>query len=214
MNSTELIKEFDLLFENLATNGSVGLNNYEKSVCYTYAQEQIVRDLASKSVLGPIEDLVKVTENSTIVTSSLYKSAKEFLRVTDSTYDLNYFLKSNTAVDIPAVEQTGDQINQMLAGAYKYPPKNLAYVVMGEINLIVFPPFNYDLKSLVTRYVQYPTPIILEALTGGLTINTLTAETVPVVHESVHRDLAKAAVKYAIEIYIGQEEKEVTDDRS
>jgi hypothetical protein len=212
MTSTELNKEFRILFEDLSTSGSVGLVNYEISVCYTYAQDQIVRALAAANNLEPIKSLITSADNTTIVSTSKYKTAKEFAKVTDSVHDIDYLIKSNTEGDIPVVKATEEMIDAMLSGAYKYPPKNLAYVVMGGTNLIVFPPFNYSLLSLYTRYVQHPPPIITEVLTGTYTIRGLTAETAPILDESFDTILVRAAVDYAIEVYVGQPEKELADD--
>ena len=211
MNLTELTNEFTILFEDLATQGSKGLDNYEKSVCYTHVQEQMVRQLAQAKLLDPISSLVKYSEETNIQTS-IYVTAKKFAKVSNPFHVMSYFIKSDTNGDIGCTDVDESFITGLLMSTYKYPPKNLAYVVMGETSNIVFPPFNYALKSLVTKYIEYPTPIILDALSGGDTINGLTAATNPMLDASFHRELVKLAVKYAIEVYIGQPEKQLSDD--
>ncbi len=213
MNSTELISEFSILFEDLATQGSKGLDEYEKSVCYTHVQEQMVMQLAQAKLLDPISSLVKYSEETNIQTS-IYDTAKDFAKVSNPFHVISYFIKSDTEGDVGIIEADDKFITSLLASPYKYPPKNLAYVVMGETKNTVFPPFNYSLKSLVTKYVQYPSPIILEALSGADSINGITVETAPVLNESFHRELVKLAVQYAIKVYIGQPEKQVSNDSS
>lgn len=44
MTATEFSNEFDVLYNNLASNQAPGLNEYEKSVLLTKAQEQLIRD--------------------------------------------------------------------------------------------------------------------------------------------------------------------------
>ena len=213
MNLTELASEFTILFEDLATQGSKGLDDYEKSVCFTHVQEQVIKQLAQAKMLDPISTLVKFSEETTIQTS-IYTTAKEFTKVNSPFHVCSYFIKSNNGGDIGCIEQEGKFITSLLASPYKYPPKNLAYVVMGETRNIVFPPFNYDLKSLVTKYVEYPSPIILSALSGEDSINGITIATDPILDKAFHRELVKLAVQYAIEIYIGQPEKQVPNDSS
>lgn len=211
MNLTELNNEFKVLFEDLATSGSKGLDDYERSLCFTYSQEDISRQLASSGVLDPISTLVKNSEETALLTS-IYDTAKDVAKVSDPFFVLGYFVKSNTVEnsDVGATPVSMAFINgSILSGPYKYPPKNLAYVVMGETNITVFPPFNYDLKSLVTRYVEKPTPVILTSLTGGDTIDGLSTPTAPVIAASYHTELVKRAVEFAVKTYIGQPEQEV-----
>lgn len=213
MNLTELNSEFEVLFEDLATAGTKGLDSYERSICFTHVQEQLIRGLIKASVLDPIASLIKFSSEINIQ-SSVYNTAKDFAKVSNPFYVFSYFIKSSTKGDIGCIDVDDKFITALLAGAYKYPPKNLAYVVMGETKNTVFPPFNYDLTTLVTKYVQYPTPIILEALTGVDTINGLVAATSPILDASFHRDLVDQTVKYAVQVYIGQTEKQIKDDSS
>lgn len=211
MNLTELNSEFIVLFEDLATSGSKGLNTYERSLCFTYVQEQMIRQLAVENITDPIAKLIKHNVETNIQ-SSVYDTAKKFTKINNPFYVFGYFIKSDTDGDVGVVETTHKFITSLLASPYKYPPKNLAYVVMGETSNIVFPPFNYDLKSFVTKYLEHPTPIILEALTGGDTINGTTIATEPILDASFHTKLVESAVQYAVRVYIGQPEKQLEND--
>ena len=44
MNTTEFSTQFDILYNNITSNKAPGLNEYEKSVFLTTAQEQIVNN--------------------------------------------------------------------------------------------------------------------------------------------------------------------------
>ena len=46
MTVTEMSLEFDLLYDNISSNGAPGLNEYEKSVLLTKAQDDLVREYA------------------------------------------------------------------------------------------------------------------------------------------------------------------------
>lgn len=45
MNNAEFSKEFDILYNNIMSNAAPGLDEYEKSVFLTNAQEGFVKDL-------------------------------------------------------------------------------------------------------------------------------------------------------------------------
>ena len=48
MTNNEFSNEFDVLYQNIASNQAPGLDAYEKSVFLTMAQEQIVLELYQK----------------------------------------------------------------------------------------------------------------------------------------------------------------------
>ena len=205
----ELNSEFEILFEDLATNGSKGLDMYEKSVCFTHAQENAVKSLATSNTLDPIQSIIKADIVSAFG-ASVYKTGATSPRRADMLYVLNYFATSPEE-DIPARIVPTAVIDAMILRAYKYPPIDLVYVMVGENTNVVFPPLNFTMDSFSTRYVEYPSPIILEDLTGTDTINGITVATPPILEESFHRALVFEAVKFAISIYVGQQEKEATD---
>ena len=216
MNSKELNNEFEILFEDLATAGSKGLDGYEKSVCFTYAQDSIVKSLARQKDLVDIIELVKFNED-TVSSSSVYRNGISYKAVPKALMTLDHFLRS-TNEDITAILTPQAIIDSMLSSAYKYPPKNLAYVVVGENidepGFIVFPPLFFTPEAFVTRFVTEPTPVILEILTGGLTIRGESSITLPMLKDSYQSELVNAAVQFAIKLYIGQPEKEAGNDGS
>ncbi len=206
----ELSSEFQILFEDLATAGSKGLDSFEKSVCFTHAQEAVIKQLAVENDLESIKSLVAVHKETNAVAGT-YVTSKFYTGVANPLHILGYFA-SRAGMDIPALPVSQQLIDRMLLAPYKYPPKDLVYVVVGaNAKNLVFLPLNFTATSFSVRYVEYPTPIILTALTGGDSINGLTAQTIPVLEASLHRKLVNAAVQYAITVYIGQPEKEVAD---
>jgi len=214
MTNAELTSEFEILFEDLATAGSKGLDNYEKSVCYTYAQEVLIRALAKSGQLEPIRSLVKVeTVSVPAGASTFYKTGKDIPIAAEKFYEVGFY-GSDADKDIPAKVVPQDVIDSMLVMPYQYPPINLVYVVVGTNAYVVFFPLHFTALSFSTRYVDYPTPVILETLTGTDTINGIQTATPPAIDEANHRDLVNAAVQYAISVYIGQQEKEVSDGSS
>lgn len=209
---TELSSEFDVLFENLATNGSKGLDEYEKSVCFTAAQELIVKQLAQSGNLYPISSLVKYNKETAVQGVTSYSTARRYLNTTyEALYILGYYA-TRQGIDIPAKVVPQIVIDNMLFAPYKYPPKDLVYVVVGENTDEVFLPLNFNAESFTTRYVAYPTPVILDSL--DTSIREVNTPTIPILDNSFQTQLVDFAVKYAIEIYIGQQEQTLQDGSS
>ena len=44
MTALEMSSEFDILFNNISSNQGVGLNEFEKSVLLTKAQDEIIKN--------------------------------------------------------------------------------------------------------------------------------------------------------------------------
>jgi hypothetical protein len=208
MTNAEFESEFDVLFEDLATAGSKGLDIYEKSLCLTYAQEQMVKMFANGGMTMELSNIIKFQSDAP-GTPGNYPNSTLFPYL-DSMKILDRYLTNGTPEEQVYMNEVQPiVIESMYKAAYKYPAKNLAYVVVGDSFDEVFPPLNYSTVSYVRRYVEYPTPVILDALTGGDTINGLTAATPPILHEEQHRTLLEAAVNFAVKTYIGVEEKQV-----
>lgn len=207
MNLTELNNEFEVLFEELATSGSKGLDVYEKSLCFTFAQTMLAKSLLKDNQLDQLVNLIEFNVESS-ATPSQYFNGQLYAASYTELGLLGMHLKGSN-YDIPVVAITTGDLDKLLSGPYKYPPKDLAYVVMGSDTHVVFSPFNFTPTSLVTRYLRQPTPIVLENLTGGLSIEGVTGATLPELPNSLHVELIGAAVNYAIKTYIGVPEKEV-----
>lgn len=205
MDLTELNNEFDILFENLATAGSKGLDSYEKSVCYTYVQEQLVKQLAFQDP-NAVAQLFTV-DTQAIVSPGTYKTSGTSPAIQDAIAIVGYFA-SDANKDIPAEIVPQKVIDSLLLAPYQYPPKNLVYVVVGEDTNEVFLPLNFNGTTFTTRYVMYPPPIILTDITPD-TIDGISTPSNPSITEAYHRTLVNSAVQYAIQIYVGQQEKEV-----
>lgn len=246
MNLTEIKSEFQILFEDLATSGSKGLDDYEISVMLTMAQEFMVKEFAGQGLETPIQELIKVREAdladdglqpvgleySKYPTALLYKGSSAMVTLQrtliENVPDTNI---GNPVGDskqsfVPVAIVTSQVIDRMLMGAYKYPPKNLAYVVVGVAREIVYPPLKL-LTAIATgnnenvnttgaiyyrREVDYPSPIILAD--GLAPINGIAVETDPVLPEYIHRDIIKTAVDLAVDFYIGQPEKAIDNGSS
>lgn len=63
MTNAEFSQEMDVIYENINKDGAVGLDEYEKSVILTNAQEKLVYELSATGDLSLLAHLVKNTKS-------------------------------------------------------------------------------------------------------------------------------------------------------
>ena len=124
MTNPEFSIEFDILYNNISSNKAPGLNEYEKSVFLTKAQEQIVTELYSgrNTTYSSFEETEELRRylSSLIVTmgcSPYSGEDKEFIRITNNSMlfdipeDVLFLVKevivssNNSEIDVCPVSQ-------------------------------------------------------------------------------------------------------------
>tara|TARA_R110000744_G_scaffold312424_5_gene419780 strand:+ start:15543 stop:16178 length:636 start_codon:yes stop_codon:yes gene_type:complete len=207
MSNEELAVEFEIIFEDLDTNGSKGLDNFERSTCFTHAQEALVKQKALANDLHSIRSIIDTNTLAGIGPGS-YPGSRLFPAI-DVFVMLDQHLVDGIGGTLPVTLVGPEIIKSMYLSAYKFPPKNIAYMLYGEDIVEVFAPLNFSLDKYFRRVVKYPSPVILETLSGTDTINGLQAQTSPVVDDDEHRLLVEMAVQFAVKTYIGVPEQQV-----
>jgi len=224
MTSNELRAEFQIMFEDLATAGSVGLNDYEMSVCLTKGQEIVVAALLKAKELGSLMPLIStIRAEKSETTATPYEYGNRFLIPTNSMAVIERAVKGNKlkrvgeelkeiSEEIIGVEPVeAGKISKMYLSTYKFPPKNLAYVMVEENAETVFPPLMFKIKDYIVSYVKYPRGISLgnQVINGENLSNSL-----PSLNPPLHRAIVEAGVQFAISTYVGQPEKQVNNGAS
>lgn len=222
MTTQEFNTEFDLLYSNNANVGP-GLDSYDKSVFLTLAQEEIVnnyysaksnrkregfeetekrrRDLYKISVPAtattPFRDVTNISPNSYyfIINDDVKLIVNERLQVSSSDVCLN-----NKVLSV--VPYTHDEYNIQKDNPFKRPDKDeawrldISHASQNVVEIVVdsqMVPLQY-----YYRYVKIPKPIILEDLTGGLSINGETDQTECEL-QLIAREILNRAVELALE---------------
>lgn len=151
MTTQEFSIEFDILYNNLASNAAPPLNEYEKSVFLTKAQSDIVLELysgrnnlglafeSSEEVRRYLLPLIKYYDRTEAIVSSydeIHKCYKHYIyRPVDSTESWNVlrpglatireelyaFTKDNKEVTIPIVPVPHDSLEKVLRNPFKRP---------------------------------------------------------------------------------------------
>lgn len=227
MNTQEFSNEFDTLLNSYNLIGdfgessnklSVNLDEYEKSVFLTNAQEEIVIDLyngknpfgdsfeKTEEVRRYLSDLVKTYTTSTKETGYTGLSNKSvFFKLPDDLWFITYEsvnLKDDElgcmdGSNISVVPVTQDEYYRIKKNPFRSPNERRAIRLdldEGIVEIIS----KYNIDSYLVRYLAKPKPIILIELPDGLSINGVSDKTECELNPVIHRAILERAVKLAI----------------
>lgn len=216
MTPKEFSNEFDLLYDN-ASNSAPGLNEYEKSVFLTQAQEQYVISIYSGKIqsFGSFDETQELKKylDALLVTITLTPNTKDPIDTGSVCFDVpneNLF----TVYERALADTTKYKINSITHDEYDYIKENpfrgpLSNRVMSlsknsnEVELI--PPTGVTLTGYLIRYLKYPQPIILTDLTSiGASIHGVSTVSECELHYSTHLSILKIAVDLAVRAYQSQ----------
>lgn len=228
MSIGEFNLEFDILYDNLATRGAPGIDEYEKSVYLTKAQLELVKqynDLQNKygkSFEGSekrrvdLKELIKDYKTSTAVTNShsiTSNFVSRFYVIPNDVFLIKLergYIKSekcgNRQIEITPV--TLDELSEKLKNPFRKPNFNKGFrldinsvdLSNNSVEIITEEP----LDSYHIRYIKYPEPIILTDINSGifagmgLSIDGRTAPQTCLLNKEIHREILDRAVELAI----------------
>lgn len=214
MTNSEFSNEFDVLYQNIASNRAPGLDEYEKSVFLTMAQEQIVLELYQKleqseearkylSNLIKTDNYAPVGEQDETLINNNFKSYKIemsnsilFMIYEQCTLsDENNCINNKIVSVIPTIH---DDLDKVLKNPFKSP--NSRKVIRLDFDNKIELISKYNISNYKVRYLKKPNPIILVALEDNLSINNgdtkvSNGETNPVLHERIVQRAVQLAVQ-------------------
>ena len=234
MTLQEFNTNFDLLYNNIASNQAPGLDEYEKSVFLTNAQLELVKNYfnpkGNKYQEGFDQSPKRQLDFSTITDLKVYNITDALTNVVkfneDSIvfpYDDNFlFLIQELATVVDSVTGTNKNINirsitnveYMMAmnKPYKYPFKHEGWRIIHNTDdrkLELLLSYGDRLRSYKIRYIKRPTPIILTDLSPlGLTIDGISDPTDCILDEAMHAEIVQRAVELAKMSYDSQNVQE------
>lgn len=217
MTTQEFSNEFDVLYNNITSNQAPGLDEYEKSVFLTSAQEEIVISLYNGK--NPLGESLEKTEELRRYLSSLIKTYKatseteNINKISDNSYtyslpdDLWYItyeaaileddelgcMNPTTVLVVPITQDNFYKINR---NPFKCASKNRVLRLDNHSNKIELIS-KYNISTYIVRYLSKLKPIILEDLQDGLSINGISEVTECELIDSLHRTILKRAVELA-----------------
>ena len=233
MTLQEFNTNFDLLYNNIASNQAPGLDEYEKSVFLTNAQLELVKnyfnpkgnkyqegfdqspkrqldfstitDLMVYNINNALEDVVKFNEDSIVFpyNDNFLFIIQELATVTDSVTG------TDKNVNIRGI--TNVEYMMAMNKPYKYPFKHEGWRIIHNTDdrkLELLLSYGDHLKSYKIRYIKRPTPIILDFTPPGLKIDGLSDPTPCILDESMHAEIVQRAVELAKMSYDSQNVQE------
>lgn len=219
MTTQEFSNQFDVLLNSFLLQNNFGetqniqtiqLDEYEKSVYLTQAQEQIILQLYSGSSTS-FEDSEQIRRNlNYLVTTDrpeLNTSAINKLRDTNSyIYDLKedvWFITYEAASDgrqgtlIEVIPTTQDELHRIRKNPFRQENDHRVLRLdcgNNQVELIS----QFEIKDYLIRYLRRPKPIILADL-DSLSINGISNMTGCELHSSLHESILQRAVLLALQ---------------
>lgn len=236
MTNPEFSNEFDVLYNNITSNQAPGLDEYEKSVFLTKAQDEIIKsyfDPRSNKVQEGFDgsqrrqiDFSSITEAVTYAgdmfgnpalfdprsNSSAVEMPSDILMMLNERVKVirNGEFSYLTVVPIQFVEY-----DRLMSKPYKRPLKNQAWRVFNyssDINwadLVVGP--GDIIKEYTFRYVRRPKAIILSDLTDeGVSLDGEFKKQECELDPILHHEILQRAVESAKAAYTGNLESQLT----
>lgn len=222
MTNSEFSNEFDVLYQNITSNQAPGLDEYEKSIFLTKAQDEIIKsyfdprtnkpqegfDDSSKrqidfsmlttvysieaSINRPLYDYRSNTE-SVDLPSDIFMIVNEYVIVN----------RNNDDVYLQVIPVRFDEYTRLMSKPYKRPLKWQAWRLLNnnttnKADIIIGP--SDRLVTYYLRYIRRPNPIILDNI-DKLTIegksNITQCELDPILHhEILQRAVELAKISY------------------
>ncbi len=225
MTTEEFSNEFDTLLNSYSTIEAFGktpstieLDEYEKSVFLTNAQEEIVIGMYNSK--NPFGDSFERTEEIRRYLSGLIKTytttdkkvgytglskSSVFFELPDDLWFITYEsvnLKDDglgcmSGEDISVIPITQDKYHRIRKNPFRGTNERRA-LRLDLSDKVVEIVSKYNVESYLVRYLSRPTPIILTDLTDSLSINDIRVKTECELNPVIHRAILERAVKLAI----------------
>lgn len=222
MINTEFSNQFDVLYNNVMSNAAPGLNEYEKSVFLTKAQNELVKnyfnpkgnkfqegfdDSAKRQI--DFSELITTKKINRVVTGTTYDkrgklydlSTEKIMFIIQESIDTN----NGTFQVIPI---RYDEYMRLMSKPYKEPLKWQAWRIItdssSKAELIAHS--RDTISSYNIRYVRFPKPIVLvdlETEYGDLSIDGVSTVSECELNEILHEEILQRAVELAKAAYIG-----------
>lgn len=211
MTTQEFSIEFDILYNNLASNTAPPLNEYEKSVFLTKAQSDIVIELYSgRNNLGlsyeSSEEVRNYLKGLLVQSENTYGDTDK--NIIELAFPSNIMFITREELDgITVTPISQDEYNKIKNNPFKGPSNKRALRITqsGDKITLLFKS-NVETHTYKVYGIKKPNPIILDGIDDQtLTIEGECADT-PMectLDSSLHRMILDRAVLYAKQAYIG-----------
>lgn len=225
MDHTEFSNGFDVLYNNIMSNAAPGINEYEKSVLLTKAQDEVLKnyfnpkgnkyqegfDGSAKRQID-FSGLISVKEGTLLNGQTGFDFRAKIYRMPEDVFlIINETLTTDTGVK-QVVPISFDEYSRLMSRPYKEPLKYQAWRLVtegsGSDNIIVelIPHSGETVSKYTIRYVRRPKPIVLVDLAseyGDVSINGVSTISECELNPLIHEEILQRAVEMAKIVYTG-----------
>lgn len=216
MTVEEFSNEFDVLLSTF--EGSITLNEYEKSVYLTKAQNDIIIELytgknpfnesfeKTEELRRSLNELItqystssKLEENGLTTDSYIFKIPEDVWYITYEVASLSdNTLPCSKALDVTIIPTTLDDFNTIKNNPFRYANERRVLrldLSNNKVELIS----KYNIVQYLIRYIKTPTPIILADLPDDLSISGFNTITECKLNSLIHKAILDRALIIALQ---------------
>ena len=225
MDHTEFSNGFEVLYNNIMSNAAPGINEYEKSVLLTKAQDEVLKnyfnpkgnkyqegfDGSAKRQID-FSGLISIKEGTLLNGQAGFDFRAKIYRMPEDVFlIINETLTTDTGVK-QVVPISFDEYSRLMSRPYKEPLKYQAWRLVtegsGSDNIIVelIPHSGETVSKYTIRYVRRPKPIVLVDLAseyGDVSINGVSTISECELNPLIHEEILQRAVEMAKIVYTG-----------
>lgn len=224
MDHIEFSNQFDVLYNNLMSNAAPGINEYEKSVLLTKAQDEVLKNYfnpqgnkykegfdgsAKRQIdFSGLISVADCTPSSGVgfdLRANVYKMPDDVFLI------INETLTTDTGVK-QVIPISFDEYSRLMSKPYKEPLKYQAWrlVTNGSgsknVTVEVIPHSGETVEKYTVRYVRRPKPIVLVDLAseyGDVSINGVNTISECELNPLTHEEILQRAIELAKISYTG-----------
>lgn len=239
MNTSEFSNQFDVLYNNITSNQAPGLDEYEKSIFLTKAQDEIIKAYFSpkgnKTQAGFDQNEIRQIDFSMLIKSNTYSefqnasfdsnsNTKACNLEDDILVFLNEWVEVNRGTStkrLVVVPVTYTDYSRLMSKPYGRPLKNQAWRLLLDAWNVNAQDNRYkptvelivgpqdSIRKYTIRYLKRPKAIIIEDLENGLTINGSPNKQDCELDPVLHEEILQRAVELAKAAYTGDLQSQV-----
>lgn len=219
MTNLELSNEFDVLYNNIMSNAAPGLNEYEKSVFLTQAQESFILEIYNGNYNGLSFDETEEVKRyiNTLIKQGVLTPTVDSFKIVDTSIaytnptDLWFIVYESIKLDLSSLGCSTPKLVKVLSvthndfittfnNPHRGPNDKRVLGIKSQNKIEIIS--KYPIISYLIRYLAKPEPIILTDLTSyNVTINGVSVETTCKLNPVVHRIILNKAVQLAKSIW-------------
>lgn len=226
MTTQEFSNEMDTLLRSFSSSalygetnakGDLVLDEYEKSILLTQAQEEIVKGLYTGGLTGESfeeTEFLRRSLDSLVETLKIknFKEDSELSIVDDSivceipedvwfiTFEQAKVTNSSKDFIVEIIPVRQDEWHRLKNNPFKMPNKNKAIRLDSGSNFVELIS-NYTITEYTLKYLKKPSPIILVDLSNELSIDGIKEVTECKLNSALHRIILERAVQLAYKNY-------------